>query len=53
MQSQSISQLAFYFTEIEMLILNFTREDKGSRIVKTILQKNKAEKLIFLNYKTY
>ena len=53
-QSQQVSILFFVFVEIYKLILKFTREQKGPRIVKTLLEKKKRVGwLTLLNFKTY
>ena len=53
-QFTSIRISASFFVENDRLILEFTRNWKGSRTVKTILkQKNKVEELTTPNFKTY
>ena len=42
-----------FFAEMEMLILKFMKNYKGSQIVKTILEKNKVGRLTLLIFKTY
>ena len=44
---------ADFFTEIDKLILKFTWTFKGSRTVKTTLQKNKAGRHTLPNFKIY
>lgn len=44
---------AVLFAEINKLILKFIWKCKGSRIVKTILEKNKVGQFILPDFKTY
>lgn len=48
----SIKILARFFIIIDKIILKFIWKDKGTRIAKTILKKNKIE-VILPNFKTY
>lgn len=48
----SIKILARFFTIIDKVVLKFIWKDKGTRIAKTILKRNKIE-IILPNFKTY
>ena len=42
-----------FFAEMKKLILKFIWNSKGPQITKTILKKNKVERLTLPNFKTY
>lgn len=48
----SIKILVRFFTIIDKVVLKFIWKDKGTRIAKTILKRNKIE-IILPNFKTY
>lgn len=48
----SIKILARFFTIIDKVVLKFIWKDKGTRIAKTVLKRNKIE-ITLPNFKTY
>ena len=48
-----IKILMTFFTELEQIILKFMWKDKRSQIAKTILRKNRAGVIMFLDLRPY
>ena len=52
-RSYQNSEIFFILTEIEKYTCKVNMESKGSQIVKEILNKNKARRLTYNDFKTY